>query len=202
MSHYFKNDDTIKTKINTFKINYKNNNFTFKTDSGVFSKAFLDYGSNVLLNSTVINNDETKILDLGCGYGPIGIILGKLYPNKLFHMVDVNDRAVNLAKENAILNDVSNVDIYSSFIFENINTKFDLILTNPPIRAGKDIVFKFYEQSFNHLNDNGRLLVVIQRKQGAPSTLKKLEELFSNVKIITKDKGYWIIEAIKHILID
>jgi len=202
MSHYFKYDDSIKSKVNTFEINFKNNEFMFKTDSGVFSKNYLDYGSNVLLKNTNIKQDENTILDLGCGYGPIGTILGKIYPNKFIYMSEINDRAIELALENLKINEVSNAKVIKSDIFSNISKTFDLILTNPPIRAGKDVVFKFYEESYKHLNDGGRLLVVIQRKQGAPSSLKKLEELFNNVNIVAKDKGYWIIEGIKHKTID
>lgn len=202
MTHYFKYDDSIKSKVNTFKINFNNYEYTFKTDNGVFSKDYLDYGSKVLLKNTIIKDDETKVLDLGCGYGPIGIILAKMNENKKIYMSDVNERAISLANENIKINEVNNAQVKKSYIFDNISETFDLILTNPPIRAGKDIVFKFYEESYLHLNDNGRLLVVIQRKQGAPSSLKKLEELFQNVEIIDKNKGYWIIQAIKHKTID
>lgn len=202
MSHYFKYDDSIKSKVNSFNINFNNIDFTFKTDSGVFSKGYLDYGSKVLLENTIVDKSEKTILDLGCGYGPIGIILAKSYPQSKVTMVDINERAVSLAAENAKLNECSNTTIKKSYIFDELIQTFDLILTNPPIRAGKEVVFNFYEQSYNHLNDGGRLLVVIQRKQGAPSSLKKLKKLFNNVKVITKDKGYWIIEAIKDISID
>lgn len=197
MSHYFTNDNDNDLSGKTFNINIKNNIYKFQTSSGVFSKSYLDFGSKVLIETVVVNKDDYKILDLGSGYGPVGIVLAKENPQNVVTMIDINKKACELAKINAKLNDVSNVNIINNNLLEGIDEKFDLILTNPPIRAGKDIVFKLYEQAYHTLNDGGRLNVVIQKKQGAPSTEKKLNELFKNVKIVKKVKGYWIIEAFK-----
>lgn len=202
MSHYFINDKSIKSNIKTYSTTIKDKTYKFKTDSGVFSKDSLDYGSRLLIETVDVLKDDLKILDLGCGYGPIGISLANENKKSSVYMYDINEKAVNLATENAKLNSVSNVFIKNLNILEGNDVLFDLIVTNPPIRAGKDVVFKFYEDAFLNLKEKGRLYVVIQKKQGAPSTFKKLEELFNNVKVIKKQKGYWIILAKKHKTID
>ena len=113
-------------------------------------------------------------------------------------MVDVNERALELAKHNAAQNDVSNVEIYQSDIYENIENKsFAAILSNPPIRAGKKVVHEILEQAYDHLMVGGQLLIVIQKKQGAPSAKKKMEDVFGNVERINLYKGYWILASIK-----
>lgn len=202
MAHYFTNEKNLKSNEKTFNINIKDNNYQFITDEGVFSKEYLDFGSKVLLDNIEVLESDKNILDLGCGYGPIGISLAKENPKKTVYMIDINERAVGLSTKNALKNNVSNVVIKANEILKDVTVKFDLIVTNPPIRAGKKTVFEFYEQSFKYLNDGGRLYVVIQRKQGAPTSLEKIEELFKNAEIIDKVKGYWIIRAIKNDILD
>lgn len=196
MSHYYsKNPDVLS---NPQEINYqfKNKLFKFKTDNGVFSKQYVDFGTNLLLNSITINNIEFPLLDLCCGYGVVGIVL-KSQTNKAVYATDINERAVLLTKENAKINNV-NINVYSGDMFENIpDISFSQILLNPPIRAGKTVVFNLYLESYNRLVTNGELDIVIQKKQGKDSTLKYLKELFKEVNIINKDKGYFIIRAIK-----
>ncbi len=196
MSHYYsKNPDVLS---NPQEINYqfKNKLFKFKTDNGVFSKQYVDFGTNLLLNSITINNIEFPLLDLCCGYGVVGIVL-KSQTNKAVYATDINERAVLLTKENAKINNV-NINVYSGDMFENIpDISFSQILLNPPIRAGKKVVFNLYLESYNHLVTNGELDIVIQKKQGKDSTLKYLKELFKEVNIINKDKGYFIIQAKK-----
>src|SRR5690554_803859 len=197
MSHYFTNDNDNDLKGKTFNITIKNNNYIFQTSSGVFSKDYLDFGSKVLIESVIIEGNDTEILDLGCGYGPVGIVFAKENPMKNIMMIDINNKAVELAKINAKLNSVSNVKIINNDLLNNINKTFDVIITNPPIRAGKKTVFDLYEQSYNSLNNKGKLYVVIQKKQGAPSTFDKLTEMFEKVEVVRKVKGYWIIKANK-----
>lgn len=197
MSHYFINDNDTNLTGKTFEVIIRKNNYRFQTSKGVFSKEFLDFGSKVLIEAVIVNDTDKEILDLGCGYGPIGISLAKENKNKNVTMIDINEKAVNLAKINASLNSVENVDIFANDLLTNIDKKFDLIITNPPIRAGKDTVFRLYEDSYNALNKGGRLYVVIQKKQGAPSTFEKLEKMFESVVIQEKVKGYWIILATK-----
>ncbi|MBP2002624.1 16S rRNA (guanine1207-N2)-methyltransferase [Paenibacillus shirakamiensis] len=169
----------------------------FISDAGVFSKSGIDFGSKVLIEAMEIDEID-KVLDVGCGYGPIGLSAALLAPKGQVVMVDVNERAVHLAAENAASNGIHNVQIIQSDLFEKLDgQQFDVILTNPPIRAGKQTVHAIFEGAAERLKTKGSLWVVIQKKQGAPSALEKLETIFNEVDIITKEKGYWIIKAIK-----
>lgn len=135
---------------------------------------------------------------MGCGYGPIGLSIAASYPSRIVEMIDINSRAIDLSKENALSNGISNVNIYESDRFKKVtSTQFASILTNPPIRAGKKVVHEIFEESYNHLVEGGNLWVVIQKKQGAPSAMDKLEQLFGNVEIVEKKKGYFILVAKK-----
>jgi 16S rRNA (guanine1207-N2)-methyltransferase len=172
--------------------------FRFKTDNGVFSKKEVDFGSRLLIEAFVLPNVEGPVLDVGCGYGPIGLSIAKNYPERIVHMIDVNERAIELAMANARQNAVDNVEIYESDTLINVKqSNFAAILTNPPIRAGKKTVHDIFEQSFEHLVSQGELWVVIQKKQGAPSAIEKLKELFTTVDTIEKSRGYFIIKAVK-----
>lgn len=138
------------------------------------------------------------ILDVGCGYGPIGLSLAKAFPERKVIMVDVNQRAIDLAKKNAADNSITNVDIFSSDLLEKVETNdFAAILTNPPIRAGKETVHKLFEDAYNHLAVNGELWIVIQKKQGAPSAIEKLKTMSQEVTVVGKKKGYYIIKVKK-----
>jgi 16S rRNA (guanine1207-N2)-methyltransferase len=152
----------------------------------------------LLIETFKVPSVNGNILDIGCGYGPIGLSIAKDCPERLVHMVDVNLRAIQLAKENASNNGVANVQIYESDRLLNVKgNMFAVILTNPPIRAGKKVVHDIFEQSFNHLLPGGELWVVIQKKQGAPSAIEKLSEIFQSVETVEKKKGYFILKAKK-----
>ena len=168
---------------------------TFVSDNGVFSKKMIDYGSRVLLEAISIDSSKKTLLDVGCGYGTFGIALKSVYPFLEIDMVDVNDRALNLARENLKLNNMS-ANVYLSNTYDKVENKYDLIVTNPPIRAGKEIVTKILVESKKYLNLNGEIWVVIQKKQGAPSAKKNLESVFKKVDIVKRDKGYYILRAI------
>ncbi len=196
MSHYFsKNVDEVKSLPKKFNIEILGEKFAFNTDNGVFSKNYLDYATSILLNEIVIKEESSSLLDVGCGYGPIGIVLNKVYKKKV-SMIDINPRALDLAKKNALENNVE-VDIYESDCLENVVEKFDIIVTNPPIRAGKDIIYKIFEQSFEKLNATGEFWIIIQYSHGAPSAVKKLQTIFDNVEIVYKKKGFYVIRSIK-----
>ncbi|KIL52331.1 methyltransferase [Jeotgalibacillus soli] len=168
----------------------------FKTDQGVFSKREVDFGSRVLIEAFSEPEVEGPILDVGCGYGPIGLSIAKSFKNREVHLIDVNNRALDLARENAIQNEVSSVKVYESDCLDQVKpVNFAAILTNPPIRAGKEVVHRILEQSVAHLAPGGELWVVIQKKQGAPSAKAKLEELVRDVEIVEKKKGYFILKA-------
>lgn len=172
----------------------------FTTDAGVFSKLRIDYGSGVLIKTMRdIAFPADNILDVGTGYGPIGLFAAKFWPDQDVDMVDVNERALSLAKRNAKFNHIDNVNIYSSDVYEQVSNdkKYGLILTNPPIRAGKKVVDAILTGAFNHLVSGGSILAVIQKKQGAPSARKLLEKTYGNCEILARDKGYYILRSIK-----
>lgn len=196
--HYYSRTQKVESDPKFWDYTLKNNTFRFKTDNGVFSKREVDFGSRLLIESFEMPNAEGLLLDVGCGYGPIGLSLAKYYHDRMIHMIDVNGRAIELAKENAEINRIQNVKIYESDRLLNVKENtFAAILTNPPIRAGKKTVHDIFEQSFEHLASEGELWVVIQKKQGAPSAIEKLNNLFNHVETIDKSKGYFVIRAKK-----
>jgi 16S rRNA (guanine1207-N2)-methyltransferase len=168
----------------------------FVTDSGVFGKKGVDFGSRLLIESMASDVGE-RLLDVGCGYGPIGLSLAKTFPTTDVWMIDINERAVALSQENASLNNVDNVEIKQSDLFSSVplEEKFNTIVTNPPIRAGKAVVHAIFEGARERIVPGGSLWIVIQKKQGAPSALEKLESLFDEVEEVDKDKGFRIYRA-------
>ena len=166
----------------------------FLTDAGVFSKKMIDFGSQVLLSCLSFQQGEA-VLDVGCGYGPLGLSLVKAQGVHAT-MVDVNTRALDLVQKNAALNQVE-AKIFQSNVYDEVEGCFDHIISNPPIRAGKKVVHEVLSGSFDHLNPGGDLTIVIQKKQGAPSAKAKMEEIFGNCEILKKDKGYYILRSEK-----
>lgn len=196
--HYYSRTQKVESDPKYWDFTLRNKVFRFKTDNGVFSKSEVDFGSRLLVEAFVMPDAAGPILDVGCGYGPIGLSIASEYHSRLVHMVDVNERAIQLAKSNAEQNRIQNVEIYESDRLLNVmEDKFAAILTNPPIRAGKKTVHDIFEQSFQHLVPGGELWIVIQKKQGAPSAFEKLKQLFTTVETIDKSKGYFIIRASK-----
>lgn len=191
--YYAENPDSAHD-IHELKVTLLGDKFSFLTDSGVFSKKMIDFGSQLLLNNLHFSEGDT-LLDVGCGYGPLGIALAKVQGVKAT-MVDINNRALDLAKQNAEKNDVEAM-ILSSNIYESVSGYFDHVISNPPIRAGKQVVHTIIEESKNHLLEDGDLTIVIQKKQGAPSAKAKMEEVFGNVEVVKKDKGYYILRSVK-----
>lgn len=196
MDHYYSNEPSVESKIRSFEYDLDDSSISFQTDNGVFSKNFIDYGSRVLIDALNFPL-EGKVLDLGCGYGAIGIILAKKNPIAQILMADVNLRALGLCKNNISSNKIKNASVIESNAYSNILDEFNYIVTNPPIRAGKKVVFEFLEGSYKHLMKNGYIYVVIQKKQGAPSAKSKLEEVFGNCEIVARDKGYYILRSKK-----
>ena len=164
----------------------------------MFSKGEVDFGSRLLAETFVMSETEGDVLDVGCGYGPIGLSIAASFPDRRVHMIDLNERALNLAKSNAERNDIKNTTIYPSDALSAVTADgFAAILTNPPIRAGKETVFNFYDGAFSKLRAGGELWVVIQKKQGAPSTINHLTDLFGAVDTVIRKKGYYILKAEK-----
>lgn len=196
--HYYSRTQKVESEPKYWDYTLRNKLFRFKTDNGVFSKKEVDFGSRLLIEVFELPNVEGPVLDVGCGYGPIGLSIANNYPDRNVHMIDVNERAIELAKANAEQNAVQNVEIYESDTLKSVKEfNFAAILTNPPIRAGKKTVHDIFDQSYEHLVTSGELWVVIQKKQGAPSAIEKLKERFTTVDTIDKAKGYFIIKAVK-----
>ena len=190
MSHYFIDDKNLVSQIKTFDININGTTFIFNTDNGVFSKGELDFGTSLLINNVLKLDIKGDILDLGCGYGPIGIVLRKI-KNTNVTMSDVNSRAIHLSKMNAKKNNVL-VNVVNSDGYENIEEKFNYIISNPPIRVGKKKLYELLISSKNHLNKNGELIIVVRKEQGALSLIKDMN-VYYNVKVLDKVKGFFII---------
>ena len=196
MSHYYTQNPTTEHDVKLIEATLRGRLLRFYTDSGVFSKASVDYGSELLIETMTIPAGAS-VLDMGCGWGPIGISAALESPTGHVLMADVNTRAIELANRNIELNGVDNATVVQSDVFANLNNRtFDVILTNPPIRAGKSVVHSIFRGAADHLQSGGSLWVVIQKKQGAPSAEKALKELFAQVHIRERSKGYYVFEAV------
>ena len=198
-NHYYSQEPTTEHDFEQWSFELKGKNFQFVTDSGVFSRETVDFGSRVLIDT--FNWEELpvdgKILDVGCGFGPIGLAIA-FASQRFVEMVDINSRAVELAQGNANRNGIKQVDIHQSNIYEAVHEEtYAAIVSNPPIRAGKKVVHEILTGAYPRLKKGGTLTIVIQKKQGAPSAQKKMEETFGNAEIVTKDKGYYIIKSVK-----
>lgn len=192
MGYYFDNKTNVESRKVVTKAEIGNKSYTFMTDNNVFSKKGLDFGTRSLLENIDIKNISGDVLDFGCGYGPIGIYI-KSNTEAMVDMIDINERALSLAKENAILNKVD-VNIFLSNIYSNVNKKYDYIITNPPIRVGKKVLYEILTGAKDYLKQNGHLIFVINKDQGAKSTMKDMEKYYS-VKLIAKNKGFYIIDC-------
>lgn len=192
MAFYFDNKPESKSEENLIRCEINGSIYNFYTDNDVFSKKYLDFGTRTLLESIDISDIIGDVLDFGCGYGPIGIYIKK---NCICNvdMIDVNERAVNLAIKNAELNRVD-VNIFLSDIYSNVDKKYDFIITNPPIRVGKKILYEILFGAKNYLNDDGVLYLVINKDQGAKSLKKSLDECY-NVTTLKKNKGFYVFKC-------
>ena len=199
MSHYYTNDPDLAHDEHSFSFELGGHSLRFTSDNGVFSKHTIDFGSRVLIATALAQAELAAgpILDLGCGYGPIGISIAKALPDRQVTMSDVNERAMALAQRNAAENGVAEqVTIVESSVYEQIEGRFGVILTNPPVRAGKSIVTAMLSGAKEHLLPGGEIFVVLQKKQGAPSAKKLLASTFGNAEVLKKDGGYYILHAV------
>ena len=192
MGHYFTNEN-LSSKIQKTECNVLENKFIFLTDNGVFSKDGLDFGSRLLLESIPLEEVGGKVLDMGCGYGVFGIIINKLTSCHV-DMVDVNKRAVHLSLINIKENHCNDIDAFESNTYQNIDSKYSCIITNPPIRAGKKIVYDIVMNAKDYLEKDGSLFLVIRKEQGAKSLISDLEKVYS-VNILNKKKGFYILQC-------
>ena len=197
MSQYFDNDNNIRHNKRIIEFYFNDKKYNLYSDNGVFSKDKFDYGTKLLLDSIDISKLSGNVLDLGCGIGVVGIILGTNNKNINIDMIDINERAISLVRDNLTLNKVK-ANVFSSDVYSNVNKKYDYIITNPPIRAGKEVVRKFLLGGYDYLNDNGILYFVMRKDHGVKSMIKELENKY-NVTIINKDKGFYILSLTKHL---
>ena len=193
MNQYFDNNEKLDSEIKEYFVKVKDINMYLYTDNGVFNKKGLDFGTRVLLENLDISN-KNSFLDVGCGCGPIGLFL-LLSGKENVDMVDVNNRAINLTKIGLKKNRVK-ANVYNSDIYSNVNGKYDMIITNPPIHAGKAKIYEIVRGSIEHLTDNGELWLVIRKDQGAKSLINDNNDIL-NFEILDKIKGFWIIKAKK-----
>ena len=198
MSHYFIKDDALEDDILNFSFNFRGHKFTFTSNSGMFSPGHVDEASALLLSHIPALPAGSRVLDLGCGYGAIGIALSKTYDGIDVVMSDVNERALRYAEINAKHNNVKAVTALSDCL-QDIGGTFDAIILNPPIHAGKETMYRMYVESFDKLNGGGALYIVMQKKHGAESSLKKLTEIFGgdNCETLYKKKGFYIFACRK-----
>ena len=197
MSQYFDNDNNIKHNKKIIEFYFNDKKYNVYSDNGVFSKDKFDYGTRLLLDSIDISKLSGTVLDLGCGIGVVGIILGTINKNINIDMIDINERAISLVRDNLTLNKVK-ANVFSSDVYSNVDKKYDYIITNPPIRAGKEVVRKFLFGGYDYLNDNGILYFVMRKDHGVKSMIKELESKY-NVTIVNKDKGFYIVSLTKHL---
>ena len=199
MEHYYSKNPISDIQENIFDETIGGFKLRLYTGSGVFSKNSIDYGSRLLIETFIddYNGETGTILDMGCGYGPIGLYAAAAFKDSYIEMADINERSIDFAVKNINQNKIKNAEAFVSDGFLRISRKYNVVLTNPPIRAGKAVVFSFYEGAFEHLKDGGAFYCVIQKKQGAESSQKKLTELFGNCENINRKSGYRILKSIK-----
>ncbi len=201
--YYTQNPDVLHEKTQ-WQFKLLSHNLTFNSDNGVFSKRTIDFGTRTLLDAVDLEDlKQGDVLDVGCGYGPIGLAIAKAIDDVHVDLVDVNLRALDLCKQNAAQNGIQNIEIWESDTYEAVSKKnYHTILSNPPVRADKPVVTKVLTGAFDHLQVGGSLLIVLQKKQGAPSAKKTMTQTFGNAEIILKQKGYYIIKSVKEKVVD
>ena len=198
MSHYFQDDPTLASNIKKISFEVKGLTMELLTDNGVFSKNKVDEGSLAFLKVILPLDFGNNILDLGCGYGTIGLTLAVAKKEARVTLADINTRALTMCKRNAdAYNLGQRVTILQSDIYEKIEGPYDSIVVNPPIRAGKAVTYRMYEESKQYLIDGGSLFIVIRKAQGAESAAKYIESIYGNIKLLDRHKGYHIYQAVK-----
>lgn len=196
MEHYFTNNPTSKSEERLLSYSIQGKELQFVSDNGVFSKQHIDIATNFLLQVLLQEKIEGKLLDVGCGYGVIGITLATFFPVQVT-MLDINERALQLARKNCEKNHIEQVQIVESDGFQNITDCYDTIVTNPPIRAGKSVIYAMYQEAYKHLKEGGTLYLVINKKHGAPSTKDYLLQLFGNCEVLDRKAGFHVMKCKK-----
>lgn len=193
MAHYFTNEENLKSEIEKVIAEINGILFYFYTDNGVFSKGELDFGTELLLKNFKYDNPSNKtLLDIGCGCGPIGIYASHL--GFAVDMSDVNKRAIHLSKM-SLKEQGLNANVFESDAYKNITNKYDYIVSNPPIRVGKEKLYEIVMNAKEHLKDGGSLWIVVRKQQGAESMIRDMKNVYKTVEVIAKKKGFFIIKA-------
>ena len=193
--HYYSENPNIAHDEKQVIYEVMGNEFRCITDAGVFSRDGLDMGTRIMLEAMPEING--RVLDLGCGWGPVGLAVGKKYPETEIVMTDINLRAVETAEKNLKANGVKNAKAIQGDGYENVEGKFDFILLNPPIRTGKDVIYGMFSGAREYLSESGALYIVIRKQQGAESAEKYLNTIFDDVERIARKKGYWVLRCAK-----
>lgn len=193
MAHYFTNEQSLKSEIKKVDVCINDINYYFYTDNGVFSKGELDFGTELLLKTFEYNYPQEKtLLDIGCGCGPIGIYASKL--GFTVDMCDINKRAIHLSMKGLSEQNLK-ANVFESDAYENVHKKYDYIVSNPPIRIGKQKLYEIVMNAKEHLNDNGELWLVVRKDKGAESMVRDMKKIYKRVEVVEKKKGFWIIRG-------
>ena len=193
MDQYFTREPSSESRPVICQFEDRGRKYVFETDAGVFSKGEVDQGTEILLKA--LPDLDGDILDLGCGWGVVGTCLKGRNPDARIVMVDVNLRALELSRKNLSRNGAS-AEVLESDGFEGIRDRtFDAVVTNPPIRAGKEKVYEMLGDAAHSLKSGGQLFVVIRKQQGAESCMRYLKTLFDEVEKIDRSAGYWVLQA-------
>ena len=192
--HYYTRDPQSLSRPAECKFSYRGEELVFQTDAGVFSRGEVDTGTRLLLEA-LPETMNGEILDLGCGWGVIGISIAKKWPETRVTMADVNLRALELSRENAKRNHAEVVCAESDGMAAFAGRQFDAIVTNPPIRAGKQVIYKMFSDAAAALKEGGALYLVIRKQQGAESCIRFLETVYTRVEKLDRSGGFWVLRA-------
>lgn len=191
--HYYSREPRSVQKFGLVRAHLRGRQFEFLTSSSVFSHKRVDLGTRLLIESMILPRDG-YILDLGCGYGVVGIVAAVLNSNLKVLLVDLNKRAVQLAKENVKRVGVTNIEVHQGFLYESVKGReFDVILSNPPISAGLLTVAQIIAGAGKHLKQGGSLQLVVRSKIGGERLSKELKNIFGSVEVIAKKSGYRVL---------
>lgn len=190
---YFDNNENLRSEIRKLNYKYESYSFVFNSDLGVFSKDKIDDGSKLLAECYFkYGKRDINLLDVGCGIGFLGISISKIM-NVHADMVDVNNRAIHLCKMNMKENGVE-ARVWRSDVYDDVSDLYDVIISNPPIRAGKGVYLRIIEDAFNHLNVGGEFWFVMRTNHGVKTVIKNLKNKY-NVDILDKDKGFYVVKV-------
>ena len=192
--HYYTREPQSESRPVECEYVYRGERLRFVTDAGVFSKGEVDTGTQLLLEA-LPEEMSGEILDLGCGWGVIGISIAKTWPECRVTMADVNLRALELSRENAKKNHTEVECVESDGMAALTGRTFDAVVTNPPIRAGKQVIYQMFADAAKSLKPGGALYLVIRKQQGAESCMKYLKTIYGEVEKLDKSGGFWVLRA-------